>query len=95
MGNLPRNAFNGPVFFNWDFAILKDFPITESKSLEFRVEMFNAPNHPTFAVGNPNYAVANPGASPSDMYINDPKFGVATSTASTPRIIQMGLRFIF
>ncbi len=95
VGNLPRNAFNGPVFFNWDFAILKDFPITEEKSLQFRVEMFNAPNHPTFAVGNPNYAVANPGASPSDMYINDPNFGVASSTASTPRIIQMGLRFIF
>ena len=95
VGNLPRNAFNGPVFFNWDLGILKNFPITESKNLEFRVEMFNAPNHPTFAVGNPNYAVANPGASPSDMYINDPNFGVATSTASTPRIIQMGLRFTF
>ena len=93
VGNLPRNAFNGPAFFNWDLAILKAFPISESKELEFRAEMFNAPNHPTFAVGNPNYAVSNPGASPSDMYINDPKFGVATSTASTPRIIQLGLRF--
>jgi hypothetical protein len=95
VGNLPRNAFNGPAFFNWDLAILKAFPITESKELEFRAEMFNAPNHPTFAVGDPNYAVSNPGASPSDMYINDPKFGVATSTASTPRIIQLGLRFMF
>ncbi len=95
VGNLPRNAFNGPAFFNWDLAILKAFPITESKELEFRAEMFNAPNHPTFAVGNPNYAVSNTGASPSDMYINDPKFGVATSTASTPRIIQLGLRFMF
>jgi len=57
--------------------------------------MFNAPNHPTFAVGNSNYLVANPGASSSDMYINDPNFGVATTTASTPRVIQMGLRFIF
>ena len=95
VGNLPRNAFNGPAFFNWDFALLKAFPITESKLLEFRVEMFNAPNHPTFAVGDPNFAVASPGAGPSDMYINDPKFGVATSTSSTPRIIQMGLRLAF
>jgi hypothetical protein len=95
VGNLPRNAFNGPVFFNWDLGIIKGFPITESKALEFRVEMFNAPNHPTFAVGDPNFAVANSGASPSDMYINDPKFGVATSTASNPRVIQMGLRLIF
>lgn len=95
VGNLPRNAFNGPVFFNWDLGIIKGFPITESKALEFRVEMFNAPNHPTFAVGDPNFAVANSGASPSDMYINDPKFGVATSTASNPRVVQMGLRLIF
>jgi hypothetical protein len=95
VGNLPRNAFNGPAFFNWDLGILKSFPITESKYLEFRVEMFNAPNHPTFAVGDPNFAVANSGAGPSDMYINDPKFGVATSTASSPRVIQLGLRFAF
>jgi len=95
VGNLPRNAFNGPAFFNWDLGILKGFPITESKNLEFRVEMFNAPNRPTFAVGDSTFLVANPSASPSDMYINDPKFGVATSTASTPRVIQMGLRFIF
>jgi hypothetical protein len=95
VGSLPRNAFNGPVFFNWDLGILKGIPITESKNLEFRVEMFNAPNHPTFAVGNSNFLVANPGASSSDMYINDPNFGVATSTASTPRVIQMGMRFVF
>jgi len=95
VGNLPRNPFNGPVFFNWDLGIMKNIPITEAKNLEFRVEMFNAPNHPTFAVGNSNYLVANPGASSSDMYINDPNFGVATTTASTPRVIQMGLRFIF
>jgi hypothetical protein len=95
VGNLPRNAFNGPAFFNWDLGIIKGFPITESKKLEFRVEMFNAPNHPTFAVGDSTFLVANPGASPSDMYINDPNFGVATSTTSTPRVIQMGLRFLF
>jgi hypothetical protein len=95
VGNLPRNAFNGPAFFNWDLGIMKNIPITEAKNLEFRVEMFNAPNHPTFAVGNSNYLVANPGASSSDMYINDPNFGAATTTASTPRVIQMGLRFIF
>jgi len=50
-------------------------------------------------VGDPSYAFgitgAITGAGPSDMYINDPNFGVATSTTSTPRVIQMGLRFLF
>ena len=95
VGNLPRNAFNGPVFFNWDFSLLKSFSLSESKNLKLRLDMFNALNHPVFAVGDPNYSVANPGVSPSDMYINDPKFGVATSTASTARVLQVGLVFAF
>jgi Carboxypeptidase regulatory-like domain/TonB dependent receptor len=95
VGNLPRNAFNGPAFFDWDVGIHKSFPITESKKLEYRVEMFNAPNHPTFATGNFAYSAGISGANASDMYINDPNFGVATSLASSPRVIQMGLRFLF
>jgi hypothetical protein len=95
VGNLPRNAFNGPVFFNWDLSLLKSFALSESKNLKLRLDMFNVPNHPVFAVGDSNYSVANPGVSPSDMYINDPKFGVATSTASTPRVLQVGLVFAF
>lgn len=94
-GNLPRNAFNGPVFFDWDFSLLKTISISESKKLKLRLDMFNALNHPVFAVGDPNYLVANPDASPSDIYINDPKFGVATSTASSPRVLQVGLVLAF
>ena len=56
--------------------------------------MFNAPNHPTFATGNFAYLAGLTGANKSDMYINDPNFGVATSTTSTPRVIQMGLTFL-
>jgi len=87
-GNLPRNAFNAPPFFNWDLSILKHFPITDSKDLVYRVDMFNAFNHPTFAAGN---AITGT----PDMNINDTNFGVATSTASSSRVIQMGLRFVF
>lgn len=88
VGNLPRNAFNSPPFFNWDLSILKRFPFGEAKELVYRVDMFNAFNHPTFAVAN-----ASTGA--PDMNINDTNFGVATSAASTSRVIQMGLRFDF
>jgi hypothetical protein len=95
VGNLPRNAFNGPAFFNWDLGIHKSLPISESKKLVYRLEMFNAPNRPTFATGNPAYSTGISGANNSDMYINDPNFGVATSTVSTPRVIQMGLSLFF
>jgi len=35
----------GPKQLNFDLSALKDFRITETQALQFRVEMFNAPNH--------------------------------------------------
>ena len=40
-------------------------------------------------------ASGTPGAGITDMNINDTDFGVATSTLSSPRVIQMGLRLVF
>jgi hypothetical protein len=34
---------------NWDMALLKTTKLTESKSLEFRFETFNAFNHAQFS----------------------------------------------
>lgn len=87
-GNIPINFFSGPTFFDMDMAASKSFKITESKRFEFRTEAFNVLNHPVFFVG--------------DQYINGftnggvgVTFGQSTSTASTPRILQMALKFIF
>lgn len=35
-GNMGRNVLRGPGINNWDLSLLKDFKLTESKSLEFR-----------------------------------------------------------
>ena len=94
VGNLPRNAFNGPVFFNWDLGIIKGFPITESRALEFRVEMFNALNHPTFAVGNPNVRGRKSGRQPFRYVCQRSQFwGRHQHGFQSARVIQMGLRF--
>ena len=45
-----RNALRGPGINNWDFSIQKDIKFTETKSLEFRGEFFNAFNHVQFYV---------------------------------------------
>jgi hypothetical protein len=80
-GNLGRNTFTGPGFSNFDFSVIKDTRISESKTLQFRAEFFNILNLATFA--DPNNLLGSPG------------FGEITSTATAEREIQFGLRFIF
>jgi outer membrane receptor protein involved in Fe transport len=79
-GNSRRRFFHGPGWNNWDIALLKDLRITESKALEFRVELFNAFNHAQF--NNP------------DGNILDSTFGVIQS-ARDARIGQLALKFTF
>ena len=85
-GNLPFDAITGPGRQNWDLSLLKDFAFTERAKLEFRVEAFNAFNHPQFqgnintgGLGN-NFGAGN--------------FGQITS-AYDPRELQLALKFIF
>lgn len=49
IGNLPRNAFVGPHFRNWDFSLVKNTPIKERLTMQLRADFFNILNHPNFA----------------------------------------------
>ena len=44
-GNSPRNIARNPHQINFDMALYKHFPITESAAFEFRAEAFNVFNH--------------------------------------------------
>lgn len=52
LGNSSRDAFTGPNFENVDFALMKNFRVTEKLKLQFRAESFNTFNWTNFA--NPN-----------------------------------------
>lgn len=52
IGNVGRNALRGPSFVQWDWSIMKNFPVTERVKLQFRADLFNVLNHPNF--GNPD-----------------------------------------
>jgi hypothetical protein len=82
-GTTGFNILEGPGFLNFDMGILKNFPISESKRVQFRFESFNIMNHPNF--GNPDGNVSNG------------TFGRITGLASgsVPRIIELGLKFQF
>jgi Carboxypeptidase regulatory-like domain/TonB-dependent Receptor Plug Domain len=48
-GNLPRNAFVGPNFKNFDFSLTKNFKFGERVSAQFRADFINIFNHPNFS----------------------------------------------
>ncbi len=47
-GNVGRNLFHGPSYFNSDLSLAKKTKLTERLSLETRIEVYNMFNHPNF-----------------------------------------------
>jgi hypothetical protein len=48
-GNLGRNAIAGFGMYQIDLALRRDFRLADKRSMQFRIEAFNALNHPSFA----------------------------------------------
>ncbi len=85
-GNLARDTFIGPGLATWDFSALKEIPVREKVNLQFRAELFNLLNRANF--NQPNAVVFTPtGVSPTA--------GVITSTSTTSRQIQFGLKLLW
>ena len=86
-GNLQRNSFNGPMYFNWDAGLVKNIRLTENTRLQIRGEIFNVLNNANFFAGS------NPGI----LDVSSTSFGRLTASGSVyaPRIVQFGARFEF
>jgi hypothetical protein len=82
-GDASRRYFHGPGMQNLDLALLKTVRLTESKSVQFRLEGFNTLNHAQFF---------GPQAIGGD--IDSATFGRAVSAAA-PRLVQAGMKFTF
>jgi hypothetical protein len=80
-GNLGRNTYTGPSWWNLDFSLVKNTTIFKEAKLQLRGEFFNIFNHTTFAIPNGN--------------ILTPSFGLSTATAYNERQIQLGARILF
>ena len=83
-GNSGLDIITGPGQFNTDFSIGKRTKVggvNENAELAFRVEFYNAFNHPQFA---------NPGTT-----FGTSTFGVITQSSVAPRLIQFGLKYLF
>lgn len=82
-GNLKRNALRGPGFWQTDASLIKRFNITETKNLEFRMEIQNLFN--TVNLGQPESFVSSG---------NYGKIGNTNGNA-VQRNMQFAFRFAF
>jgi hypothetical protein len=85
-GNEGRGVLSGPGLVNLDLSLLKNIAVTERLNLQIRSEFFNALNHANF--GTPNAIVFSSGQISSTA-------GLITSTATTSRQIQFGMKLTF
>ena len=84
-GNTGRDVLTGPGLANLDFSLLKGIQVTERLHAQFRAEFFNVLNRANF--GSPNAVVfTSAGTTPA------PTAGLITTTSTTSRQIQFGLK---
>lgn len=100
-GNVPRKFGNlfGPGVVNVDMSVFKTTHITERTTFEFRIEAYNALNHPNLPGPGTGFS-AGPPASSSNPYAEggtntSTTFGMITSGAISTRNVQLGGKIFF
>jgi outer membrane receptor protein involved in Fe transport len=79
-----RNAFKAPGTWDLDLGMYKNVRITESKSLQLRLEAYNASNHANFSVNAGGAYIDVPGGS-----------SIVSGSYNGHRNVQLGAKFIF
>ena len=85
-GNVGRGVLDGPGLAELDFSVFKTTPITERTRVLFRAEFFNIANRANFNLPNPIIFSGNS---------ISPSAGTITSTTTSSRQIQFGLKLMF
>ncbi len=91
-GDAGRNIVTGPGFDNFDTALIKNTPLREGMSLQFRAEFFNVFNHPNFALPRNTMTAPNFGALYQTIDVAQNTVGLGSGG---PRLIQFGLKLLF
>jgi Carboxypeptidase regulatory-like domain/TonB-dependent Receptor Plug Domain len=100
LGNASRNSIRGPNYTNLDFSIIKNFAvkrISEAFNIQFRTEMFNILNMPSFVPPQPGS-----GDGHSAIFAADGTFAGGSAgqmdryaTLTPSREIQFALKFVW
>jgi hypothetical protein len=94
-GNIPRNSFRGPGYFDTDLNINKTFAVHERYKLTIGAFFFNVLNHPNFDLPVNNFAVGNFGTITQSVSAPTSAYGSFQGSAVSGRVIQMQAKFTF
>jgi hypothetical protein len=92
-GNMGRGPLYGSGQANLDMAVVCSFQVpgpSESSQLVLRIEFCNTLNHPQFSA-----LPASAYYAPTSTTVNGASFGQITSTSVSPRLVQIGLKYLF
>jgi hypothetical protein len=88
-GTHPNSHFYGPGSQSWDLTMTKSIPLGAERVLQFRAEFYNLFNQTPWSNLNTTARF-----NPAGAQINN-AFGTALPASSSPRIVQLSLRFAF
>ena len=88
-GNLGRNTLLGPGLISSDLSLIKSFAAGQGRTVQIRLEAFNWPNRANFAIPSGRISFTNAAGDVS------PTWGRITSTVTTARQIQLGVKYLF
>lgn len=98
-GNLGRNTLIGPSLVMMDASLFKEFKFDGSRNLQFRAEIFNLPNRPNFQIppsaNRTAFTAVTRDAQGREVPTIPGSWGRITSTVTTSRQIQLGMKFTF
>ncbi|MDQ2840330.1 MAG: carboxypeptidase regulatory-like domain-containing protein, partial [Acidobacteriota bacterium] len=89
-------AIYGPAFFNSDLGLFKNFQISESKKLQFRIQANNFLNHPLWSMGqgNPLQLSFTQNATSGAISQTNTQFGTAQYKEGQ-RLVELLVKFYF
>jgi len=94
-GNVPRNSFRGPGYFDTDINVNKTFAIHEKYQLLFGAYLFNVLNHANFDLPFNNVATGTFGQILSTVGPPTSAYGSFQGSAVSGRVIQTQIKFTF
>jgi hypothetical protein len=94
-GNIARNSFRGPHYFNSDLQLNKETKIAERYTVKIGANMYNVLNHANFSAPANNAGGTGLGSITSTVTPPSSPYGSFEGSAVSGRVVQMLMSFSF